>query len=100
MSSLDSRSLRDDAVAPVTIDLEHLDATKPSTVIIETVMSLSDKEVTEIDRLAETVDPDALDSLFSYDAGALGGGSVELVVDEFSVSVRDDGLMRFEPLAD
>lgn len=85
---------------PVVVDLVEADASSPSTVIIETVMALSDKGVTELDSLAETVDPDALDSLFEYDAGAFGACSVELVIDEFLVTVRDDGLVRFEEYAE
>jgi hypothetical protein len=98
MSTMDSRPQFDDAVAPVTIDLVESEATAPSTVILETVLSLSGKEVTEIAPLAETIDPDALDSLFAYDASADGTGSLELAVEEYRVTLRDDGLVRFEDL--
>lgn len=98
MSSMDQRPQFDAAVAPVTIDLAESATTAPSTVILETVLSLSDKEITEMDPLAETIDPDALDNLFTYDSTADGLGTLELVVDEYTVTLRDDGLVRVEEL--
>lgn len=97
MSTFDPKSLPDDGTESFTVDLSQTEASRPSTVIIETVLSLSRKDVSELDPLTDTVDPDALDNLFSYDSQA-GESAVEFVVDEFSVTVREDGVIRFESL--
>lgn len=96
MSSMEPVTSINDPVAPVTLDLVESTVDTPSTLILETILALSDKEVTEIDQLSETIDPDALDNLFAYDASASGAASVELIIDSYVVTVRDDGLVRFE----
>lgn len=96
MSITDANSPLDAGTNAVTVDLAEVDADRPSTVIVETILALTEKDVTELDPLAETVDPDALDRLFDYDDVLTDESTVELVVDEFQIRVRADGLIRIE----
>lgn len=100
MSTRDPLPQSHSGSAPVTVDLHETGSTEPSTVILETVLSLSGKAVTELGCLGESVDLDALDKLFPYSAAATLGASVEFVVDDYQVTVRDDGLIRFEDCTD
>lgn len=96
MSTTDAKSRLEAGTSSMTVDVAEADADRPSTVIVEAMLAMSEKEVTELPPLAETVDPDALDSLFDYDDVLTDQSSVELVVDEFVVTVREDGLIRVE----
>lgn len=96
MSTFDSQSLPDAGTESVTVDLAAMDAERPSTVILETIMAMSSKDVTEVDPLTDSVDPDALDSLFDYQEAISSESSVEFVIDKFAVTVREDGLIRID----
>lgn len=122
MSNSDVGHTGVDGTDPVTVDLSESAANRPSTVILETVMELTGKDVTELPPLTEGFDPDALDSLFPYtespstdDVAAAGlarvnddaadetaafeavWGHVRLTIDDIVVTVSADGVIQFEP---
>lgn len=63
----------------------------PSVAVIEAVGAVSNSEPTDLPPLAETIDPDALDSLFSSPAST---GRVVFRYAEYTVAVSADRTVR------
>lgn len=67
---------------------------EPSTAIVETIATLTERDPTDISPLFGIADPDAIDSLLlSGEAPRTGDISVSLQLDDHEVTVTRDGVV-------
>jgi len=63
--------------------------------VLEAIEELSGRDLQSLDRLHNTIDPDALNALFQSgsDDTARNSGCVSFTVEEFTVTVHGDGTL-------
>lgn len=86
---------------PGTFHTSFSEAEPPSVVIPRSLAALEDVEPTHLDPLAESIEPDALDTLFRKSED----GKKDAIVTKFKVcgycvTVRDDGSITIEEAKD
>lgn len=69
-----------------------------STAIVEVLAAVKEVDPHDVDRIAEAVDPDALNRLFTPMAGAdRSRGSVSFPIDDHRVTVEGSGEIEISP---
>jgi hypothetical protein len=86
-----SAAAEDEAARRATYDWA---STSPSTAVVETVAEATDRGPMALPQLYDTIDTDALDSLFRPDGGPV---SVSLAFAGCDVTVRSDGEVAVRP---
>ena len=91
-------SLKYDA-ATDTYRVEYSDGTDPpSSVVVESIASITDRDRFDLDPLYQVVDPDALDALFEprVDGCHRGEGEVTFAYHGYEVAVRSYGVIAIQ----
>ncbi|KAA9398918.1 hypothetical protein Har1130_11970 [Haloarcula sp. CBA1130] len=75
-------------------------AVSPSVAVIQTVAIAADREAIELAPLIETLDPDALDELFTHSSGPDSAVSLSFQLGQYAVTVTGTGdvYVRTQPV--
>ncbi|EMA00904.1 hypothetical protein C437_18937 [Haloarcula vallismortis ATCC 29715] len=76
------------------------DVVSPSVAVVQMVATAADREATELSPLIETLDPDALDELFSHSSGPDSAVSLSFQLGRYAVTVTGAGdvYVRTQPV--